>query len=94
VGPSTPLESDVDKLLNEDSLWTAAGLVQVGENQQEKESVIYIILKDGSAAVITSHPSIKMGLDESVLFDRDGFFDGHWMPRNVESLVEKSFKEK
>ena len=92
VGPSTTLESNMDKLLNEDSLWTAAGLVQVGENQQEKESVINIILKDGSAAVITRHPSIKVGLDESVLFDLGSFFDGHWMPRGVESFVEKTFK--
>jgi hypothetical protein len=89
------LDSDVDKLLKEDRLWTAAGLVQVGEDQQgagegQQESVLS--LKDGSAAVITSHPSIKMGLDESVLFVRDGFFDGHWMPRGVESLVEKNFK--
>ena len=91
VGPSTPLESDVDRLLEENNLWTAAELVQVGEDQQE--SVIKLSLKYGSAAVITSHPSIiKVGLDESVLFDRDSFFDGHWMPRRVESLVEKTFK--
>ena len=90
VGPSTTLESDVDKLLKQDRLWAAAELVQVGGGQQE--SVIKLSLKDGSAAVITSHPSIKVGLDESVLFDRGSFFDGHWMPRGVESLVEKTFK--
>jgi hypothetical protein len=68
-------------------------IAEVAELVKSNDKLLLKISFSATGSAVTANADFKLGDDDKVIWAAGAFFGGHWMPKSVESAVEKDFKD-
>ena len=92
-GNDCPDRRFMSELLKTDKIAEVAELVKSNDAGNPDDELALKLSFSATGSAVTANADFKLGDDDKVIWDDGAFFGGHWMPKSVESAVEKDFKD-